>query len=111
MLGLASPAEPTSTLTLRDGRVFLLQKPARRVGNRLVFRTREGKTYSVESTEVRSTGAHPEPTPGPPRLDRHDSRALGAIARAERNRKGKRVEIAPRPQHRPSKKLPPPKPR
>ncbi|MFN2386401.1 MAG: hypothetical protein ABR576_08975 [Thermoanaerobaculia bacterium] len=93
---MTAPPPPGSTLVLRDGSVFLLRAPARQVGKRLVFQTRDGRVYSVEATEVQSAGA-PPPRPDPPRLNRHDSRALGAIVRSERNRKGKAVEVAPKP--------------
>jgi hypothetical protein len=98
----SAPAMP-STLTLRNGSYFDLPEPARKVGNRFVFRTTAGKTYSIESSEVLSTGPAPRSTPVPRRMSTHDSRALGAIVRAERNRKGKAVEIAPQPA-RPAKR-------
>ncbi|MBC8646381.1 MAG: hypothetical protein H7X85_04410 [Thermoanaerobaculia bacterium] len=82
----------------------MLRAPARQVGKRFVFQTRDGRVYSVETTEVQSTGVPPRPTPGPPRWNRHDSRALGAIVRNERNRKGKAVEVAPRPARAPKKR-------
>jgi hypothetical protein len=103
---LTAGPPPGSTLVLRDGSVFLLREPARQVGKRFVFHTRDGRVYSVEATEVQSTGASPRPASPPPRLNRHDSRALGAIVRSERNRKGKAVEVAPRPARAPKKPRP-----
>jgi hypothetical protein len=104
---LVAPGPPPgSTLTLRDGSVFLLRGPARQVGKRFVFQTRDGRVYSVEAIEVQSTGATPRPAPAAPRLNRHDSRALGAIVRTDRNRKGKAVEVAPRPVRPPKKQRP-----
>jgi hypothetical protein len=104
-VALLSPSARTepSTLTLRDGSYYVLREPARQVGNRFVFRTKAGKTYSIDASEVRSTGPIPRPTPGPRKLDTHDSRQLGAIVRADRNQKGKAVEIAPSPPRRSSK--------
>jgi hypothetical protein len=103
---LAAGPPPGSTLILRDGSVFVLREPARLVGKRFVFQTRDGRVYSVEASEVQSAGAPPPPASAPPRLNRHDSRQLGAIVRSERNRKGKAVEVAPRPARPPRKPRP-----
>lgn len=93
-----------SALTLRDGSYFVLREPARQVGNKFIFQTKSGKIYSIDASEVLSTGPLPRPTPVPRRLNTHDSRQLGAYARAERNRTGKVVEIAPPPPRPPKKK-------
>jgi hypothetical protein len=91
----AAMAAPTR-MVLKDGTVYLLQDPPRLSGSRLVFTTAEGKTFSIDESEVESIGTAPAPTAAPRRLNPHDSHALGAFARQQRARKGKASLIAPR---------------
>lgn len=97
---LAGPAStPPPTLTLRDGRVFQLKEPPHTEGGRVVFTTIEGKTYSLEQSEVKSlVTSPPTPTRAPRNYNPQDSRALGAIARQERAKTGKTTDLsAPKP--------------
>ena len=94
-LWMASPPAAPSRITLKDGRVYLLKEPPRPSGTRMVFRTTGGGLFSIAKSEIASIGPAPRPAPLPRRLDPHDSRQLGAIAR--RLRKGKPVEVAPKP--------------
>jgi hypothetical protein len=93
---LAAPPDPGSRLVLKNGTVYLLKEPPRISGTRVVFTTVDGKLFSLDESEVASIGSAPAPTPVPRRYDQEDSRALGAIARQQRDAKGKRAEVAPR---------------
>ena len=95
-LPLASPAPATTRLTLKDGTVYILKEPPQVSGGRIVFTTIDGKVLSAKQDDVQSIGAVPKPTAGPPKYNPQDSRALGAIARQEREREGKTAEVAPR---------------
>jgi len=98
---LAGPAPTPSpaTLILRDGRTFELKAPPRREGDRVIFTTTAGKTYSLDASDVQSyVGAPPTPTTGPTKPDPLDSHDLGAIARQERASTGKTTDLsAPHP--------------
>ncbi|MEP6768087.1 MAG: hypothetical protein ABJC61_05420 [Acidobacteriota bacterium] len=90
-----SPA-PTSRLTLRNGTVYLLREPPRVSGSRVVFTTMDGQLYSMDQSEIESIGA-PRPTRTPrPYYSTEDSRALGALARRDREARGLRAEVSPR---------------
>lgn len=91
---LASPA-PDTRLVMKDGSVYLLKEPPQVSGGRLVFTTVDGKVLSAKQDDVQSIGAAPKPTPSPPKFNPQDSRALGAIARQQRDRNGKTAEVAP----------------
>lgn len=92
----AADSGAASRLVLRNGTVYLLKEPPRISGTRVVFTTLEGKMFSLDESEVASIGAAPAPTPFVRRYDQEDSRALGAIARQQRDARGKRAEVAPR---------------
>jgi hypothetical protein len=81
---------------LKDGTVYTLKEPPQVSGGRIVFTTIDGKVLSAKQDDVQSIGAIPKPTAGPPKYNPQDSRALGAIARQERERRGKTAEVAPR---------------
>lgn len=86
-----------SIMKLRDGRVMRLKEAPRIAGGRIVFTTVEGQTYSLAESEVLSIGAEPTPTPTPRAVNPLDSHNLGAIARQERQKTGKKAEVALRP--------------
>ena len=93
---LAGPA-PTAppTLTLRDGRVFQLKESPRTEGDRVVFTTTDGKSYSLPKSDVQSfVPLPPTPTPPPRTYNPQDSRALGAIARQQRAETGKTTDLS-----------------
>lgn len=93
---LEAAPEPGSRLVLKNGTVYLLKEPPRISGTRVVFTTVDGKMFSLDESEVSSIGSAPAATPVPRRYDQQDSRALGAIARQQRDARGKRAEVAPR---------------
>jgi hypothetical protein len=115
---LAGPAPtPPPTLTLRDGRVFQLREAPRTEGDRVVFTTTEGKSYSLPSSDVQSfVPVPPTPTRPPRTYNPQDSRDLGAIARQQRAETGKTTDLSgaaptPRPTRPPktrTKSAPPP---
>jgi hypothetical protein len=110
LLAAAAPTPPP-TLTLKDGRVFELKSPPRHEAGRIVFTTTEGKTYTLNESEVKSfVGEPPAPTRGPSTYNPQDSRALGAIARQERANTGKTTDLSttasPPRSTRPPKKTP-----
>jgi hypothetical protein len=104
---LAAAAEPASRLVLKNGTVYLLKEPPRISGTRVVFTTIDGTLFSLDESEIASIGSAPAPTPAQKRYDQEDSRNLGAIARQQRDAKGQRAEVAPRPAR---KATPKPKP-
>lgn len=107
---LFAPVSPSpSIMKLRDGRVMRLKDAPRIAGGRIVFTTVEGKTYSLAESEVLSIGAEPTPSPTPHFVNTLDSHNLGAIARQERQKTGRKAEVAARPTPGP-KQAPPPKP-
>lgn len=97
----AADSGAASRLVLRNGTVFMLKEPPRISGTRVVFTTLDGKMFSLDESEVASIGAAPPPTPAVRRYDQQDSKALGAIARQQRDARGKRAEVAPRAAARP----------
>ena len=86
---------PPSKMTVRDGRVFWLKEPPRLDGNRIVFTTEDGRVYSMNESEVVSIVVATPPPPPPREMNPQDSKALGAIARQQRARKGKVTDLAP----------------
>ena len=98
----ASPEAGPPKLTLKNGTVYRLKEPPRIAGGRIVFETVDGKVFSIAESEVATIGPAPSPTPTP-RYSVQDSRALGAIARQQRARRGKSAEVAPRSTRRPTR--------
>jgi hypothetical protein len=99
-LALASPpaAVPTpgSRLTLRNGTIYLLKEPPQISGTRVIFTTMDGRMFSMDESEIATIGAVPKAPPVARHYDEEDSRQLGAIARQQRDARGKRAEVAPR---------------
>jgi hypothetical protein len=87
---------------MKDGTVYTLKEPPQVSGNRLIFTTVDGKTLSAKQDDVQSIGAAPKPPPAAPTYNPQDSKALGAIARQDRERLHKEAEVAPPPTHRPT---------
>jgi hypothetical protein len=109
---LFAPASQSPTiLKLKDGRVMRLKESPRIAGGRIVFTTVEGRIYSLAESEVLSIGAEPAPTPTPRVVNPLDSHNLGAIARQERQKTGKKTEVAVRaaPTPKPAKTPRPPR--
>lgn len=101
--GAATATPPTpAVIRTKDGTIYQLPAPPRLSNGRFVFTASDGRVYSLgeaEVDEVRLLPTAPEPS-GP---DRQDSHQLGAIARQERNQKGKHTLLAPAPTPRPKK--------
>ena len=95
-------------MILRDGRVMRLKEAPRIAGGRIVFTTVEGRTYSLAESEVLSIGAEPTPSPTPRVINPLDSRNLGAIARQERQKTGRKPEVAARRHPAPNRDTRPP---
>jgi hypothetical protein len=108
VLLFAPDSHSPTIMKLKDGRVMRLKEAPRISGGRIVFTTVEGRTYSLAESEVLSIGAEPTPTPTPRVVNPLDSHNLGAIARQERQKTGKRAEVAVRPTPAPK---PPPAPK
>lgn len=107
---LFAPVSQSPTIMkLKDGRVMRLKEAPRIAGGRIVFTTVEGHTYSLAESEVLSIGAEPTPSPTPRVVNPLDSHNLGAIARQERQKTGKKAEVAVRPTPTPNR-APAPKP-
>lgn len=99
LTALVSPvaASGPTRLTLKNGTVYQLREPPRISGRRIVFQTVDGKVFSIAESEVATIGSAPPPPTATPKYSSQDSRALGAIARQQRARKGKAAEVAPKP--------------
>jgi hypothetical protein len=105
IVGLAPVApNPPTRLKLKDGTVYLLKKPPTLDGTRYVFEAADGRVYSLDQSEVASINPAPRPTPARAMPNPQDSRALGAITRQQRERRGKSAEVAPRTTRRPTRK-------
>jgi hypothetical protein len=104
-------SQSPTIMKLKDGRVMRLKEAPRIAGGRIVFTTVEGRTYSLAESEVLSIGAEPTPTLTPRVVNPLDSHNLGAIARQERQKTGKKAEVAVRatPTPKPAKAPKPPK--
>ncbi|MEO8431440.1 MAG: hypothetical protein ABI592_08025 [Acidobacteriota bacterium] len=96
--GPAAPSSPggPSRIVLRTGTEYLLKEPPRISGTRVIFTTTDGKTFSMDEKEIDSIGAAPRTAVAPKRYDVEDSTQLGAIARQQRDARGKTAEVAPR---------------
>jgi len=107
---LAASPEGASRLVLKNGTVYMLKEPPRISGTRVVFTTVEGNVLSLDESEVASIGAAPASPPAAKKYDQEDSKNLGAIARQQRDARGKPAEVAPRaPSHKKTPKPPSPK--
>ena len=103
LLALPAAAPPTpAVIRTKDGTVYQLQAPPRLSNGRFVFTASDGRVYSLGEAEVDEVRLLP-PAPDSSGPDRQDSHQLGAIARQERNQKGKHTLIAPAPTPRPKK--------
>jgi hypothetical protein len=113
VLGLlvSTPAPSPTVMRLKDGRVMRLKEPPRIAGGRIVFTTAEGRTYSLAESDVLSIGAEATPTPTPRVVNPLDSHNLGDIARQERQKTGRKAEVAVRatPTPKPGRAARPPK--
>ncbi|MCA1581904.1 MAG: hypothetical protein LC796_11035 [Acidobacteria bacterium] len=57
----------------------------------------DGQLYSMDQSEIESIGAAPRATRTPrPFYSTEDSRALGALAKRDREARGLKAEVAPR---------------
>jgi hypothetical protein len=98
----ATPSQP-AVIRLKNGTVYALQGPPHLRNGRFVFTASDGLVYSLAEAdvdEVRLLSPTPSVRGGPNPQDSHD---LGAIAREERNQKGKHTLIAPAPTPKPKK--------
>jgi hypothetical protein len=119
LFGLWLALQPAATttpaaaarLTLRSGITYLLKESPRISGTRVIFTTQDGRMFSMDESEIESIGEPPKPTVTPRRYNTQDSHALGAIARQQREARGKRAEVAPRAARPPRKTPKPGRPR
>src|SRR5262249_4942521 len=94
-LAAVTPA-PATRLVLKDGTIYFLKEPPRLWGGKIIFTTVDGKSYSLNESEVDTIGAPPQVTPSPRvTYNPQDSRDLGAIARQQREKKGLSSPMAP----------------
>src|SRR6202022_2539526 len=83
-------------MVLKDGTVYLLKEPPRYGAGRIIFTTTDGKSYSLNESEVAMIGVSP-PTPVPRvTYSPMDSKSLGAIARQQREKKDFGAAVAPK---------------
>src|SRR5215470_3466508 len=93
-LSAVTPA-PATRLVLKDGTIYFLKEPPRLWGGKIIFTTIDGKSYSLNESEVDTIGAPPAVTPTPEvTYNPQDSRSLGGIARQQREKKGLSSAIA-----------------
>ena len=103
LLALRAAAPPTpAVIRTKDGTVYQLPAPPRLSNGRFVFTASDGRVYSLSEAEVDEVRLLPpaSDSSGP---DRQDSHQLGAIARQERNQKGKHTLLSPAVTPRPKK--------
>jgi hypothetical protein len=94
-LAAVTPAPPTR-MVLKDGTVYLLKEPPRFWAGRIIFTTMDGKSYSLNESELDTIGVS-SPTPVPKvTYSPMDSKNLGAIARQQREKKSSSSAIAPK---------------
>ncbi|MGH9441682.1 MAG: hypothetical protein ACRD16_05365 [Thermoanaerobaculia bacterium] len=84
------------TLVLKSGEKFELKSPASHKNGRVTFTTTTNRFLSVEESEVAKEILGPPPPP-PRQINRTDSRQLGAIAREQREQRGKSAPVAGKP--------------
>ena len=81
------------TLVMKSGEKYQLKAPAQRKNGMVTFTTTANRLFSVKESEVAQEIAGPPP-PSPKRVNRTDSRQLGAYAREQREEKGKTAPVA-----------------
>ena len=104
---VAALADPPPTvpaqIRLKDGTTYRLKEPPFLKDGRFIFTTTDGKVFSLSEKEVDDIHLL-GPTPVPRAIaNPQDSRSLGAVARQERGKTGKRAPVAPAPTPRPPK--------
>ena len=101
-----SPAQLPAQMRLKDGTVYRLKEPPYLKDGRFIFTTTNGQVFSLsekEVDEIKLLSPTPVPRAAP---NPQDSRELGAIARQERRKTGKRAPVAPAPTPRPKSDTP-----
>lgn len=94
---LAFPLSADVLLTMKTGeRYELAQAPKHRNGM-VSFTTKEGRFLTVKQSEVASEQTIVPPAPKQ-KLDRTDTKQLGAIAREQRAERGIDADVAGKPQ-------------
>jgi hypothetical protein len=93
-----------AVIRLKDGTIYRLQAPPHLTAGRFVFTTSDGRLLSLSETEVDEIRLTPPAAPKGASPDPHDSHALGAIARQQRNQQGKQTLLSPAPTPKPKKK-------
>ena len=104
------------TLVMKSGEKYQLKAPATHKNGRVTFTTTDNRYLSVSESEVAREIKGPPPRP-PKQIDRTDSRQLGAIAREQREERGKSAPVAGKAgekkkseKHAPKDAAPPPPP-
>lgn len=78
---------------MKSGEKYQLKSPAQHKNGVVTFTTTANHLFSVKESEVAQEVAGPPPPPTK-RVNRMDSRQLGAYAREQREEKGKTAPVA-----------------
>ena len=104
------------TLIMKSGEKYQLKSPATHKNGIATFTTTANRLFSVKESEIAKEITGPSPTPPKP-INRTDSRQLGAIARQQREERGKTAPVAGKsgdskkdPKKKETHKLPTPPP-
>src|SRR5450756_1358194 len=81
------------TLIMKSGEKYQLKSPATHKNGIATFTTTANRLFSVKESEIAKEITGPSPTPPKP-INRTDSRQLGAIARQQREERGKTAPVA-----------------
>lgn len=81
------------TLVMKSGEKYQLKTSATHKNGRVTFTTTANRFLSVSESEIAQEIAGPPP-PAPKQINRTDSRQLGAIAREQREERGKSAPVA-----------------
>ena len=104
LLFLAAPLSAEVILTMKSGERYDVPQPPKHRGGMVSFTTKDGRFLTVKQSEV----AREEtvvPVEEKKKLDRTDTKQLGAIAREQRAERGIDADVAGKPS---AEKAPPP---
>lgn len=107
LLCLAAPLSADVILTMKSGERYELPKPAAHRSGMVSFKTKDGRFLTVKQSEVAREETVVPPPPSH-KIDRTDTKQLGAVAREQREQRGIDADVAGRPTAKPETTAAPP---